>query len=83
MHLTELRALARDLPWAKHGTSKLVCAMSRDLIDDNNPPLMLPNGRVYGRAALERMAAEHGGDVVCLETGETYAFAACVQVYIM
>lgn len=33
---------------ARHMNSALVCDLSGELIDEDNPPLMLPNGHVYG-----------------------------------
>lgn len=39
--------LASSLPYAKHTQSKLRCAVTRELMSDANPPLVLPNGLVY------------------------------------
>lgn len=41
------RNLASDLPFSKHIHSKLVCYISKELMDEDNPPLVLPNGYVY------------------------------------
>lgn len=41
---TELNALARNVPYAHHTTSSV-----------ENDPMMLPNGRVYGRDRLEEL----------------------------
>ena len=38
-------------------------------MDDNNPPMALPNGHVYSQAALRAMAAASGGRVTCPRTG--------------
>lgn len=32
-----------------------MCSITGALIDDSNPPMMLPNGNVYGMGALEDM----------------------------
>lgn len=42
-----IRKLADPLPFAKHIHSKLVCYITKEPMNDNNPPLVLPNGYVY------------------------------------
>ena len=39
--------LAESLPNAHHVNSSLVCRISGKLMDESNPPLVLPNGYVY------------------------------------
>ncbi|KAD6796611.1 hypothetical protein E3N88_07507 [Mikania micrantha] len=41
------RKLAMPLPFSKQHHSKLVCYITKDLMDTENPPLVLPNGYVY------------------------------------
>lgn len=48
--------LAEKLPRAHHVNSVLVCAISGELMDENNPPMALPNGNVYSFNALQDMA---------------------------
>ncbi|GBG67735.1 hypothetical protein CBR_g863 [Chara braunii] len=43
------RKLAEGLPFAKHIHSKLVCAVTKELMNEDNPPLVLPNGYVYSK----------------------------------
>ena len=83
MHLPEFKELAKDLPWAKHATSKLVCYIDETLMDDTNPPMVLPNGYAYGRNAMERMAAEDEGEVTCPKTDEVYPFSSLRRAYIL
>eukprot|EP00752_Nemacystus_decipiens_P011839 g10501.t1 len=52
----EGRALAEGLPCAHHGQSFLICRQSGDPIGADNPPLALPNGRVYGSRAIRSLA---------------------------
>lgn len=66
----EFLALARGLPLSKHIHSSWVCPISKALMDENNPPVVLPNGFVYSRAAMEEMAARNGGKVTCVRTGD-------------
>ena len=83
MHLPEMRRLAADLPWAKHATSRLICSIDGTPMDDNNPPMVLPNGYAYGRNALEQMAAENDGELTCPQTGEVHPFSSLRRAYIM
>ncbi|RWW24708.1 hypothetical protein GW17_00010994 [Ensete ventricosum] len=41
------RKLAEPLPFSKLHHSKLVCYITKELMDHENPPLVLPNGYVY------------------------------------
>ena len=40
--------LAEPLPFSHRIHSSLVCRLSGDVINDHNPPMVLPNGYVYG-----------------------------------
>ena len=42
-----LNLIGRPLPYAYCSNSKLICAYSGQSINENNPPMMLPNGHVY------------------------------------
>ncbi|CAF1619741.1 unnamed protein product [Adineta ricciae] len=67
-----LKTIAKVLPYAHCSVSKLICAQSREPINESNPPLMLPNGYVYGSRTLQAMAAVNNGKVTCPRTKETY-----------
>jgi macrophage erythroblast attacher len=72
LHLPAFRKLAEGLPSAKHVHSKLVCAISREVMNEHNPPMVLPNGYVYSDRALAAMAVESGGTVTCPCTKKVY-----------
>lgn len=38
--------LARDLPYSHHSQSFLICRHTGEVMDENNPPMALPNGQV-------------------------------------
>jgi macrophage erythroblast attacher len=42
--------LGESLPNAHHVNSSLVCRISGKMMDESNPPLVLPNGYVYSSA---------------------------------
>lgn len=71
---TELNELARNVPYAHHSKSHV----EHDL-------LLLPNGRVYGKARLEEYAAKAGlpaGQCKDLVTGQVFAFDQLKKVFI-
>lgn len=72
---TELNALARNVRYAHHGKSRL---LEHDL-------MLLPNGRVYGKARLDEYAAKSGlaaGQVKDLVTGEVYGGGELRKVFV-
>lgn len=83
LHLPEMRRLAEGLPWAKHVSSKLVCSVTLRLMDDSNPPWVLPNGYVYSLRALDVLACDNGARVRCAVTGDTFMRDDCIPAYIV
>ncbi|KAJ1441604.1 Zinc finger, RING/FYVE/PHD-type [Sesbania bispinosa] len=65
------RKLALPLPYSKQHHSKLVCYITKKLMDTENPPQVLPNGYVYSTKALEEMAKKNNGRIICPRTGKT------------
>ena len=52
-------------------------------MDEDNPPMVLPNGFVYSARAMEAMAAETGGKVSCLRTGQgPYDFSELQKAFL-
>ena len=43
-----INKLARGLPFAHCANSRLICRISGQALNEHNPPMMLPNGYVYG-----------------------------------
>lgn len=82
LHLPAFRALAEGLPYAKHVHSKLICAITHELMDEHNPPAALPNGHVYSQRALQEMAAAQGGRVTCPRTGYSCDVSQLRRVYV-
>ncbi|XP_024907525.1 macrophage erythroblast attacher isoform X2 [Pteropus alecto] len=54
-----LNKLAQPLPMAHCANSRLVCKISGDVMNENNPPMMLPNGHVYGYNSCLPVPAVH------------------------
>lgn len=68
------RSLAAELPYAFHLHSSLVCALSRRPMDDDNLPLMLPNGNVYSHLAISMAAMRGKGIFTDPRTGDKYEY---------
>ncbi|KAG5239770.1 protein MAEA [Salix suchowensis] len=82
------RKLALPLPYSKQHHSKLVCYITKELMDTENPPQVLPNGYVYStkvqflHVALEEMAKRNGGKITCPRTGLVCNYLDLVKAYI-
>ncbi|CAG9467184.1 unnamed protein product [Pedinophyceae sp. YPF-701] len=83
LHLPAFQELAKELPWAKHVHSKLVCALTREPMDEHNPPMVLPNGAVYSERAVGLVASKNAGHMVCPVSGESFPVADMRRAYIM
>lgn len=78
-----LNKLAVTLPCAHCSQSRLVCFISGEPMNEHNPPMMLPNGFVYGERALKKMAEENYGMVTCPRSGAVYTIKECEKVFVM
>ena len=75
--------LSGGLPVTQRSQSCLVCGLTGSVMDEHNPPLVLPNGCVYSKNALMRMAQADGGYVTCVRTQERYALEECKQAFVL
>ncbi|CAL8143230.1 unnamed protein product [Orchesella dallaii] len=78
-----LSALALHLPYAHCAHSQLVCAISGEPINENNPPLVLPSSFVYGSNALHEMAKNNSGKVICPRSNKVFSVTEAEKVYVM
>uniref|UniRef100_A0A4W3IR47 E3 ubiquitin-protein transferase MAEA n=1 Tax=Callorhinchus milii TaxID=7868 RepID=A0A4W3IR47_CALMI len=76
-----LNKLAQPLPMAHCANSRLVCKISGEVMNENNPPMMLPNGYVYGYNSL--LSIRQDDKIICPRTKEVYNFSQAEKVYIM
>lgn len=72
LHLSPFQKLAEGLPFAKHVHSKLICSVTKQIMNDANPPMVLPNGYVYSQKATQAIIAQNAGKMVCPRTGQEY-----------
>jgi len=67
--LQKFQKLAEGLPWSKHVHSKLVCSITREIMNEHNPPMVLPNGAVYSEKAVQQVASKNHNIFTCPKTG--------------
>ncbi|KAI7859484.1 CTLH/CRA C-terminal to lish motif domain-containing protein [Circinella umbellata] len=77
-----LGKLAEGLPLSHHDNSTVVCRISGKIMNEDNPPMMLPNGRVYSYESLHDMATKQDGRVTCPRTGDTFTFEELKKVFV-
>lgn len=76
-------SLAHRLPRSRHENSVLVCSISGQIMDENNPPMAMPSGNVYSYAALRALADENDGVVKDPQSGDEANFSELRKCYIM
>ncbi|KAE9589259.1 putative transcription factor interactor and regulator LisH family [Lupinus albus] len=76
------RTLALPLPYSKQHHSKLVCYITKEIMDTENPPQVLPNGYVYSTKALQEMAKKNNGRITCPRTGFVCSYSELIKAYI-
>lgn len=76
-------SLAQSLPRGRHENSILVCSISGDIMDENNPPMALPNGNVYSLKALNALAEENDGTIIDPRTQEEVRLQDLTKCFIM
>lgn len=77
-----INEIAELLPFAHCAQSRLICRVTGKPLNENNPPMMLPNGQVYGQIALDQMM-KNNGIIVCPRTNQTFCSPKIEKVYIM
>lgn len=76
--------LAKPLPFAHSSQSRLLCHVSGEPLNENNQPLMLPNGHVYGEVSLKRLAGSNTeGNIMCPRTLQVFKLSDAKKIYIM
>mmetsp|Transcript_5285 Transcript_5285/g.7406 ORF Transcript_5285/g.7406 Transcript_5285/m.7406 type:complete len:135 (+) Transcript_5285:1236-1640(+) len=75
--------LAENLSTSHRTQSCIVCRMCGEVMDENNPPLALPNGNVYSHKALERNIKQNNGKILDPSTGEIFSFSDTKPVFIL
>lgn len=77
-----INEIADALPFAHCAQSRLICRVTGKPMNEHNPPLMLPNGQVYGTSAIERLLKDDG-TLTCPRTQEKFVNPKIEKVFIM
>jgi len=80
--LNQFRILGEKLPNSHHTQSSLICRITGQIMNDDNPPLVLPNGYAYSRQSMEDMAIKNNGNIICPRTKEVYKFESLRKAFI-
>jgi macrophage erythroblast attacher len=76
--------LCAGLPFAYHPHSRLVCRVTRSVMDEHNPPMVLPNGRVYSKRGIQLLSQRSSdGMIKCIETHDVFPLSDAKPVYIL
>jgi macrophage erythroblast attacher len=75
--------LAAELPLSHHENSCIVCRITGQVMNENNPPMILPNGHVYSQKALQEMAIKSDGSITCPRTLQVYEYSQAKKVFIL
>lgn len=59
----------------------LICKITGEIMNENNPPMMVPSGCIYSEKALKQQALENSGYVLCPKTKTKYKFDKCKKVF--
>uniref|UniRef100_A0A7S0DGV6 Uncharacterized protein n=2 Tax=Amorphochlora amoebiformis TaxID=1561963 RepID=A0A7S0DGV6_9EUKA len=75
--------LAQDLPPSHRSHSCIVCRICGEVMDENNPPMALPNGNVYSKKAIDENSKLNHGDIVDPRSDDRFAKKKAKNVYIL
>eukprot|EP01132_Coremiostelium_polycephalum_P002207 gene2207-2721_t len=76
------KSLAQPLPISLQSHSSLVCRITGEIMNEDNPPMVLPNGNVFSRNAMLEMSEKNNGKITCPRTGNEYRFDELRRAYI-
>jgi macrophage erythroblast attacher len=62
--------------------SCIVCRITGDIMREDNPPLVLPNGYVYSQKAMQDMSKVNDGNILCPRSGATFHYSTLRKAFI-
>lgn len=77
-----LGELAKSLPFSHHSVSCIICSRDRELMDENNFPMILPNGHVYCQQCIKYLSKEENGWITCPRTKERFQLSTAKKIYV-
>uniref|UniRef100_A0A0N4ZMR9 E3 ubiquitin-protein transferase MAEA n=1 Tax=Parastrongyloides trichosuri TaxID=131310 RepID=A0A0N4ZMR9_PARTI len=73
--------IGRKLPTASRRNSIILDPISKEVLNENNVPMMLPNGLVYGKKQIEKSSKD--GKFFCPISKQSFSASECLRVYIL
>ena len=67
-----LGAIAEKVQILPRSHSRIVCWVTGEVLDDSNPPMVLPNGFVYSEKAVRGMTNASNGNITCPRTSQNF-----------
>ncbi len=80
--------LIKNTPCVHHAHSTFICRISGEVMDENNPPMVLPNGQVYSKNTIQRLSSDPSSDsssalITCPITGSVYPMSKARRAYLV
>lgn len=72
--------MAEHIPYTTKTHSTLICRVTKEQMNETNPPMMLPNGQILCKNAIDLL--EKDGKVKCPFTDTYYGKAAVRKVFL-
>ncbi|KAL5105409.1 E3 ubiquitin-protein transferase MAEA [Taenia crassiceps] len=77
-----INRFAQNLLFGRHDHSVLTCYQTGLAMNDDNPPMALPNGYVYSQQGITDLTRPDG-KLTCPRSGETFDASEAKRVYIL
>ncbi|EUB64150.1 Macrophage erythroblast attacher [Echinococcus granulosus] len=77
-----INRFAQNLLFGRHDHSVLTCYQTGLVMNDDNPPMALPNGYVYSQQGIADLTGPDG-KLTCPRSGETFDASEAKRVYIL
>jgi macrophage erythroblast attacher len=78
--------LAKNLPYCTKSTSNLICRILGVIMDEHNPPVMLPNNQIFSTKGIEKIAKHiHNSSekkVVCPITMDEFKTSQISKIFL-
>ena len=82
----EVFPLAKDLPYTTKSASNLICRILGVIMDENNPPIVLPNKQVFSQKGIEKISKPIEGStdmlIVCPITNKEFTMSQVTKIYL-
>lgn len=70
------------MPSTLKTVSSLICRITGEIMDEHNPPIMLPNGEVYSQKGISDLAEKNAGIIICPEKKDEYKLSQIIKIYL-